>query len=100
MNSYISQLVPMIAVLLYSLKHTYTAKRYKIINILQQNIEKLILKSNFNIIVHSVIIVLPVFFTGSSNVVTGETKSFFSVARSVSVHELKHLLTLQKLKFI
>lgn len=53
----------------------------------------LILKSNFIIIVRSVIIDLSAFFVGSSNVVTGETKSFFSVARSVSIYELKHLLT-------
>jgi hypothetical protein len=33
------------------------------------------------------VIIFPLLITGSSNVVTGETKSFFSVARSVSRHK-------------
>jgi len=52
--------------------------------IIHTNIKTLFLTNNIIITIYSVIITLAFFVTGSSNVVTGETKSFFSVARSVS----------------
>ena len=65
------------------LKHTHVTYQYPD-SIIQTNIKTLFFKNNIIITVYSVIITLDFFVTGSSNVVTGETKSFFSVARSVS----------------
>ena len=66
------------------LKHTHVTYQHPE-SIIQTVIKTIFFKNN-NIIItaYSIIITLAFFVTGSSNVVTGETKSFFSVARSVS----------------